>query len=94
MTRGTWDTIKSSKGFYVRTYRKGIKWVIVSLTINLFLTLAIYYVHFNEPERDYYATSGITPPVKLTPLDKPNYSSTPLLEPDPVNEDETRVIPQ
>ncbi|KTC86357.1 type IVB secretion system protein IcmM/DotJ [Legionella brunensis] len=94
MGRETWDTIKNSKAFYIRTYRKGATFVIVSLLINLLLSLAIYYVHFNQPDPDFYATSGITPPIMLTPLKTPNYSNTPLLEPDPINDDETRVIPQ
>lgn len=94
MGRETWDTIKRSKAFYIRTYRKGGTFVIVSLIINMLLSVLIYYIHFNQPEPDFYATSGITPPVQLTPRDAPNNSSTPLLEPDPVNEDETRVIPQ
>jgi intracellular multiplication protein IcmM len=94
MTRETWDTIRQSKAFYILTYRKGIRWVMLSLTLNFILSLAIYYAHFNTPEPDFYATSGIAPPIKLTPLNAPNYSSTPLLEPDPVTEDETRVIPQ
>ncbi|ASQ45262.1 type IVB secretion system protein IcmM/DotJ [Legionella clemsonensis] len=94
MGRETWDTIKRSKAFYIRTYRKGGTFVIVSLIINILLSLLIYYIHFNQPEPDFYATSGITPPIQLTPLNAPNYSSTPLLEPDPTNEDETRVIPQ
>lgn len=94
MGRETWDTIKQSKAFYIRTYRKGGTFVIVSLLVNLLLSLAIYYVHFHQPNPDFYATSGITPPIQLTALNAPNDSSTPLLEPDPATEDETRVIPQ
>ncbi|CEK11407.1 type IVB secretion system protein IcmM/DotJ [Legionella hackeliae] len=94
MGRETWDTIKRSKAFYIRTYRKAGTFVIVSLMLNIVLSLLIYYIHFNQPEPDFYATSGITPPVQLNPLNTPNYSGTPMLEPDPVNEDETRIIPQ
>ncbi|MDI9817882.1 MULTISPECIES: type IVB secretion system protein IcmM/DotJ [unclassified Legionella] len=94
MARETWDSIKYSKSFYVHTYRKGITYVLISLAINLLLGVAIYYVHFNQPERDFYATNGISPPVKLTPLDARNDSGTALLEPDPVNDDEPKVIPQ
>ena len=69
-------------------------WLVVSLGLNLLLGLAIYYLHMHQPERDYYATSGIIPPIKLTPMAEPNYSATPLLEPDPTNDDEPKVIPQ
>ncbi|KTD18368.1 type IVB secretion system protein IcmM/DotJ [Legionella jordanis] len=94
MSREAWNNIIQSKGFYIRSYRKGLTWVILSLGVNLILLLSIYYVHFNEPEPDYYATSGIAPPVKLTSLNERNYSSNYLLPPDPVDEDMTRVIPQ
>ena len=94
MSRGTWELLKKSKSFYIRTYRLAGTWALVSMLLNFMLLLAISYVHFTEPERNYYATSGITPPVQLTAFKTPNYSNTPLLEPDPVNDDETRIIPQ
>ncbi len=94
MGQETWNTIKHSKSFYIRTYRAGATSLIVSLILNILLGLGIYYFHFYEPERDYYATSGIVPPVKLTPLNEPNYSATPLLEADPPNDETVRVIPQ
>lgn len=94
MGRETWNTIKRSKSFYVRTYRQAGMYLIASVFINVFLGLAIYYVHFHEPERDFYATSGVAPPIKLTPLTAPNYSGTALLPPDPINDDEMKVIPQ
>lgn len=94
MSRENWNKIKSSKGFYVRTYRQASMAVTVSLIFNLLLLLAIYYYHINRPSPDFYATNGTTPPVKLTALDERNYSSTPLLEADPVNEDKPKVIPQ
>jgi intracellular multiplication protein IcmM len=51
-------------------------------------------IYLQEPERDYYATDGITPPIQLTPMFTPNMSSHPLLDPDPVGVTEAKVIPQ
>ena len=94
MSRETWNLIKNSKRFYVNTYRRSGTALIFSILLNIFLVVVIGYIYFNEPEPDFYATSGITPPVKMTSLDEPNYTSVPLLADEPESEDETRVIPQ
>lgn len=94
MPRATWNTIKGSKTFYVRFYRKLGTWLIGSLIFNIVMAGVIVYAYLHHPERDYYATSGITAPIKLTGLSTPNYSDQALLPPDPVNDDETRLIPQ
>lgn len=93
MSRGTWEIIKHSKSFYIRTYRLGVKSLIISMLINLLLGLIICYLHFYQVEPDFYATSGVVPPVKLTVMNTPNYSNTPLLEPEPVEEEATKMIP-
>lgn len=93
MGQDVWNKIKNSKSFYVRTFRSMARGVAVSLFLNLFLSLALYYYYFHHPLRDFYATSGITAPVKLNPLDKPNYSSTFLLGADPLNDNTAKVIP-
>ncbi|WP_133128942.1 type IVB secretion system protein IcmM/DotJ [Legionella nagasakiensis] len=79
MSRVAWDLIKNSKHFYVDTYRKAITFLLFSTVLNVFLGMGIYYAYFNLPEPDFYATSGVTPPVMLTSLDEPNYTSVPLL---------------
>ena len=94
MGRETWNTIKQSKSFYVRTYRMTGTLIIVSLLLNLLMGLIIYYLYFHQPARDFYATSGIIPPIKLKALDEPNNSPTALLPPDPVNDESVKVIPQ
>lgn len=94
MSRESWNTIKNSKSFYVRTYRKAGTILIGSLILNILLGLAIYYHHQHRPERDFYATSGMAPPIKLNARDEPNNSATYLLETDPTNDDEPKVIPQ
>ncbi|WP_241480540.1 type IVB secretion system protein IcmM/DotJ [Legionella norrlandica] len=68
--------------------------LLVSLVLSCGLATLIYYLHVHEPERDFYATSGIAPPIQLKPMLTPNMSSEPLLEPDPPNNDSERVIPQ
>lgn len=93
MSQETWDAIKNSKSFNVRTYRALKKGLVISVLLNLLLSLAIYYSYFNQPIRDFYATSGITPPVPLQPLDAPNTTDKYLLAPDPVVEDITKTIP-
>jgi intracellular multiplication protein IcmM len=94
MGKETWDIIKSSKFFYVRTYRAAGRFLIVSLFINMFLIFAVYYVYYHRPERDYYASSGVAPPVKLKPLAGPNKSTQALLAPDSTKKETEKVIPQ
>lgn len=94
MGRGVWQSVQNSKSFYVRSYRRVSFMAMISLLLNLILGCGIYYSYFNQPPRQYYATSGVTPPVRLTPRNAPNDSSTALLPPDPVNTEEAKVIPQ
>ena len=65
MSGDNWNKIINSKSFYIRTYRVAGKGLIISLVINIVLCLAIYYSYFHQPIRDFYATSGITPPSEV-----------------------------
>jgi len=94
MSRETWNTIKHSKRFYVDTYRRAGSFLVASMIINLLLGITIYYLYFNQPEHDFYATSGVTPPVQLTYMDEPNFTAVPLLANDPDEDNENKVIPQ
>ncbi|WP_133129392.1 type IVB secretion system protein IcmM/DotJ [Legionella yabuuchiae] len=95
MSRGTWDAIKRSKRFYVITYRNAGTALFFSSALNVLLGTGIYYTYFHQPERNFYATNGIAPPVELTPLDEPNYTSDALLASDPENDtNDSKVIPQ
>lgn len=94
MNREGWDVIKDSKIFNVNVYRRGLAAVIVSLGLSCILGVFLFYVYISEPERDYYATNGVTPPVKLTSMATPNMSSRALLDPDPPTEVEEKLIPQ
>ena len=53
--------------------------IIISILFSLLLCVAISYCYFHQPEKQFYATNGITAPIPLAPLDTPNYSSNPLL---------------
>ncbi|MCW8451275.1 type IVB secretion system protein IcmM/DotJ [Legionella quinlivanii] len=94
MSRVAWNLIKESKSFYVTTYRRIGTWILIMLGINVLLFIAIAYSRFHQPQPDFYATNGITPPVVLTPMDTPNYSNEALLPPDPVNDDNEKPIPE
>lgn len=94
MGRSVWAQIKLSKNFNVNVYRRGLSFLIVALLISVLITVLIAYIYLNEPERDYYATSGVAPPIKLQSMPTPNMSSQPLLAPDPPTDDGQRVIPQ
>lgn len=94
MNREKWDLIKNSKMFNVNILRRGLMALIFSLTLSLAFALLLFYMYLTEPERDYYATNGETPPLKLKMLTSPNMSSQALLEPDPPTEEENRLIPQ
>ncbi len=94
MSRETWALIKNNKNFNVHVYRRGLLLIIISLILSSIIGLLMFYLYVNQPERDYYATSGITPPIKLTSMSAPNASSNALLPPDPPTDDVQRVIPQ
>ena len=94
MSRETWGLLKKSKRFYVVTFRRTGSALLVSVIGNLVFGLAIYYVYFNEPGHDFYATSGVTAPIMLTAMDVPNTTSVALLANDPVNDNDIKVIPQ
>ena len=94
MSREAWALTKKHKNFNVNVYRRGLLMLILSLTLNIALGWLMYYFYKNLPERDYYATSGETPPIKLKALLAPNESSQALLDPDPPTDDVSRVIPQ
>ena len=94
MSREAWSIVKQSKRFYVNTYRKAGTVLLGSVIVNLVLGSAIYYNYINRPQHDFYATSGITPPVKLTYMDEANMTSLPLLASDPGDNDENKVIPK
>ena len=68
--------------------------IIISILFSLLLCVAISYCYFHQPEKQFYATNGITAPIPLAPLDTPNYSSNPLLPPDQIISDQTKFIPE
>jgi hypothetical protein len=94
MSQVTWDLIKNTKRFYVRTYRKASTALFISAFFNVLLGVGIFYIYFNKPDHDFYATSGVAPPIELTPMDAPNYSSTYLLASDAGENYDPKVIPQ
>ena len=94
MSRGSWDIIKRSKRFYIRTFRRTGSALIVSTAINVMLLVGIYFSYFDRPEHDYYSTDGVTPPILLTVMDEPNHTSVPMLANDQVQDDNNRVIPR
>lgn len=87
MSRGTWNRIKKTKFFYIQTYRVMISLIILSGLLNIFLGLMGVYIYNNRPAIHFYATSGIAPPIELTPMATPNYSTEAILPPDPTDED-------
>ena len=94
MGREAWNVIKQTKEFHVTWYRRGVKLLAVSMCLNLVLFLLCVFLATRELKHDYYASDGVRFPIELTPLDKPNTTSTHLLPPDPVSEDESlKVIP-
>lgn len=85
MSRQRWDRMISSKGFYVRLYRKSLTLLWFSGLLNVLLILVAWLIHVSEPMRSYYATSGIIAPIRLTALPHPNEGATALL---PSNQEE------
>jgi len=93
MGRETWRLITGSKKFYITTYRRCLLVLVGSMAVNIVLLVGVYFVYFSEPERDYYATSGVTPPIQLTAYLTPNYAGNALLPPDPISNDQVKEIP-
>ena len=94
MSRETWSLIKNNKNFNVHVYRRGLWALIIALVLSGIISSLMFLTYITEPERDYYATSGIIPPILLKPMLGPNLSSEALLEPDPPTDDTPRLIPQ
>lgn len=95
MSRQLWQDIIHRKFFYVQTYRRTLTALFISLVLNAVLGLGMYVAYLFQPARDFYATSGVTQPLQLTPRLTPNESSTALLAPDPVQDnDQIKEIPQ
>lgn len=94
MSRRTWDLIKHSKRFYVRVYRRSNNILLSSTLLNVLLGVGIWHTYSHIPDPDFYATFGETPPVLLTAMNTPNYSSAPLLPNDPNQDSNVRTIPQ
>ncbi|MCR9192452.1 MAG: type IVB secretion system protein IcmM/DotJ [Gammaproteobacteria bacterium] len=90
----TWDLIKRSKQFYVKTYRGAETATVLSVLLNLALGLGIFYAYSTRSEPDYYSTYGETPPVLLTAMGAPNYSSHPLLADNGTHDGNVKEIPQ
>ncbi len=94
MSVKTWNLIKSSRSFYIRTYRSLETMVLISVFISLGLGIGIFYAYSIRTEPDYYSTYGETPPVPLVAMDEPNYSSHSLLADDNNQDSNVRAIPQ
>lgn len=93
MTRATWRTIIASRDFYVKTYKRALFGLIVSIVLNLVLVLLIVFVYLNRNAPSYYASNGMTAPMLLSPLKAPNDSSAPLLGSEPTPAGEAKYIP-
>ena len=68
--------------------------LVISVLISLLLGVAIGYRYFHQPEQHFYATNGFTAPIELNPLSAANDSQNPLLPPDPILSDQTKLIPE
>ncbi len=90
----TWNLIKRSKQFYVKTYRGTETIMVISILVNVCLGIGLFYAYYVLPEPDYYATYGETPPVPLIAMNGPNLSSDPLLADDTNQDSDVREIPQ
>lgn len=93
MSREIWNIQVASKNFYVRVYRWGLNTLMLSVTANIAFVYIdwVYYLH--QPDRVYYATSGVTAPIGLTWLSRPNDTSTFLLPSAPIEPEEPKPLP-
>lgn len=83
---------KKSKTFHRNSFRKVIRLLLVSLSLNCVLAFAIYTKFVNLPEPDYYATNGVTSPSFLKAMSHPNYTSKYLLPSEQKAEDNVEMM--
>lgn len=84
---------KSKKGFYSRGFRYAVNALVISIVLNLMLSGAIHGRLIHRGDSTYYSTDGVHSPIQLSPLDAPNFSSTPLLPESPPDEMTMRELP-
>ena len=78
----------------MESYRRGTLVLLVSVILNAVLGFAIVHVYFSQPEHDFYATDGETPPKTLTAMGQPNYSASALLADEQNNNDNSKAVQQ
>lgn len=89
------EEIKSRKNFYRNLFRRCVFLNMVLGVLGVVQAVLIFFLYISRPEPDYYSTSGVTAPIKLTGLSQPNNGPEPLLKPDlPDEMSEGKTIPQ
>jgi hypothetical protein len=96
MSQVYWDNIRSNIYFYIKTYRRLCNILIFLLGFSFVLTLINIYFYMARPSRHYFATNGVSAPLELVQMDRPNDTAYALLPPDPTEEMimTDRIIPQ
>ena len=74
------DLIKSQKYFYRNSYHRACMALWGALIIIIVLSFLILYVYLTRPASVYYASSEDGTLTRITPLNSPNYSNTPLIQ--------------
>ena len=74
--------LKNKRYFFVFSYRNILNSLIFLGICNLIFLGVATFLFFNRGQHIYFATSGLTNPVQLAPMNGPNYSSVPILEDD------------
>lgn len=90
-------TLEQSMGrrnFYRDLYRKFIKWLWLSLALNVILAVVLFFYVLQIPEPKYYATNstGAGFVMSLRSLTAPNRSTKALLKPDPPEEVQVKKV--
>ena len=75
----TIEQVKARKYFYRDYYRKASTALIGILLLIALLSSVIIYLYMQRTIPAYYATSSDGKLVPLSPLEAPNYSSSPLI---------------
>lgn len=72
--------IKTSLSFFRDHYRHGVSYLISLLVVIILLILVMFYEVLRQPQPDFYASTEAGEVAKLTALDGPNKSATPLIQ--------------
>lgn len=73
------EEAKHKRYFYVTSFRKIGRIIVISMALNVCIILVMAYIFFGQQSPEYYGTNGSSNPIKLNSMEHPNHSKVPKL---------------